>query len=84
MFVEPLVTRARKNDDYAKRLIARVIYDKTVIETLFTEVAPRYIGRSGGYTRITKLGPRQGDGAEEAVIEFVPVEDQKETKDDSK
>ncbi|HSL25381.1 MAG TPA: bL17 family ribosomal protein, partial [Acidimicrobiia bacterium] len=47
------------------------IRDNAVVTKLFDEVAPRYLERPGGYTRITKLGPRRGDGAEEALLELV-------------
>ena len=74
---ERLVTHAKKNDLAARRRVARVINDQTVIHELFTEIAPGYSGRSGGYTRITKLGPRKGDNAPMAVIELVePLEEQ--------
>ena len=68
---EKLITRARKGDLHARRVILKTITDKAAVAKLFDEVAPRYEGRPGGYTRITKLGPRRGDGAEEAVIELV-------------
>lgn len=68
---EKLITKARKGDLHARRTVLRTIPDKAAVARLFEEVAPRYEGRQGGYTRITKLGPRRGDGAEEAIIELV-------------
>jgi len=68
---EKLITKARKGDLHARRVVLKTIHDKAAVAKLFEEVAPRYEDRQGGYTRITKLGPRRGDGAEEAVIELV-------------
>jgi large subunit ribosomal protein L17 len=68
---EKLITKARRGDLHARRIVLRTIHDKAVVAKLFEEVAPRYEGRQGGYTRITKLGPRRGDGADEAIIELV-------------
>lgn len=68
---EKLITKARKGDLHARRVILKTITDKAAVAKLFEEVAPRYADRPGGYTRITKLGPRRGDGAEEAIIELV-------------
>ena len=70
-YVEKLITRARKGDLAARRQVMRKIHDTEVVTKLFDEVAPRYAERPGGYTRITKVGPRRGDGAELAVIELV-------------
>ena len=69
--VEKLITRARKGDLHSRRIVLRTIPDTEVVTKLFDEVAPRYNHRPGGYTRIVKLGPRRGDGAEMAVIELV-------------
>ncbi len=68
---EKLITKARKGDLHSRRVIMKTITDKAAAAKLLEEVAPRYEDRPGGYTRITKLGPRRGDGAEEAVIELV-------------
>ena len=70
-YVEKMVTKARRGDLHARRLVLRKIQDTGVVTKLFDDVAPRYEDRPGGYTRIVKLGPRRGDGAEMAIIEFV-------------
>jgi large subunit ribosomal protein L17 len=70
-YVEKMITKARRGDLHARRLVLRKIEDKEVVTKLFDEVAPRYAERPGGYTRIVKLGPRRGDGAEMALIELV-------------
>jgi len=68
---EKLITKARKGDLHSRRVVMKRITNKDAVHKLFEDVAPRYIDRTGGYTRITKLGPRRGDGAEEAIIELV-------------
>lgn len=68
---EKLVTKAKKGDLHNRRLVLQSIRDKSVVHTLFTEIAPRYENRPGGYTRITKIGNRRGDNAPMAVIELV-------------
>ncbi|TDC86571.1 50S ribosomal protein L17 [Actinomadura sp. 7K507] len=68
---EKLITKARKGDLHNRRLVARTIRDKGVVHQLFTEIAPSFENRPGGYTRITKIGPRKGDNAPMAVIELV-------------
>ncbi len=70
-FAEKLITKARKGDLHSRRIVLKTIRDNAAVTKLFDEVAPRYLDRPGGYLRITKLGPRQGDGAEVALIELV-------------
>ena len=70
-FAERLITLARQGDLHARRLAARKIHDKDVLFTLFDAIGPRFAERPGGYTRVLKLGHRQGDGAEMALIELV-------------
>jgi large subunit ribosomal protein L17 len=69
-FVEKLITKAKKGDLAARREIARFL-SKEATKTLVDKIAPRYKERQGGYTRILKLGPRKGDSAKMAIIEFV-------------
>ena len=68
---EKLITVAKKGDLAAKRQIISYLFDETVAKKLVDEIAPRYADRNGGYTRILKLGPRQGDAAESVFIELV-------------
>jgi len=73
-YAERLITKAKKGDLHNRRLVLRDVRDKGVVHELFEEIAPRYAERPGGYTRITKLGPRKGDNAPMAVIELVTEE----------
>jgi large subunit ribosomal protein L17 len=68
---EKLITKAKRGDLHSRRLVLRTVRDKSVVHTLFTEIAPSFSERPGGYTRITKIGPRKGDNAPMAVIELV-------------
>ena len=68
---ERLITFAKRGDLHARRRVLRVVRDKSVVHTLFTEIAPQMAERNGGYTRITKVGTRKGDNAPLAVIELV-------------
>jgi large subunit ribosomal protein L17 len=70
-YAEKIITKARRGDLHARRLVLRKIQNTEVVTKLFDEVGPRYADRPGGYTRIIKLGPRRGDGAEMAKIELV-------------
>jgi large subunit ribosomal protein L17 len=69
--VEKCITAAKKNDIHRQRQVVALIRDKDMAHKLFSEIGPRYVDRPGGYTRILKLGPRQGDAAPMVRIEFV-------------
>lgn len=68
---EKMITLAKKGDLHSRREALRVVYDKEVVKKLFDELGPKYQDRKGGYTRILKMGPRRGDGAERAIIQLV-------------
>jgi large subunit ribosomal protein L17 len=68
---EKLITKAKRGDIHSRRMVLTTVRDKGVVHTLFTEIAPSLADREGGYTRITKVGPRKGDNAPMAVIELV-------------
>ncbi|GIF19436.1 large subunit ribosomal protein L17 [Actinoplanes tereljensis] len=68
---EQLITKAKRGDLHARRRVLATVKDKDVVYALFEQIAPRYGNRPGGYTRITKTGPRKGDAAPMAVIELV-------------
>lgn len=68
---ERMVTLAKKGDLPARRQALRYIYDEEVVQKLFNNIGPRYTGRSGGYTRILKVGQRRGDAAEMVILELV-------------
>ena len=68
---ERLITFAKRGDLAARRRVLTVVRDKGVVQVLFTEIGPAMAERNGGYTRITKIGPRKGDNAPMAVIELV-------------
>ena len=70
-FAERLITKARRGDLHARRQVHSVIRDKEIVHLLFAEIGPHFAERPGGYTRITKLGPRKGDNAPMAVIELL-------------
>jgi large subunit ribosomal protein L17 len=70
-YAEKLITFAKRGDLHARRQVLTVVPDKGIVHSLFTEIGPGFADRNGGYTRITKLGPRKGDAAPMAVIELV-------------
>ncbi|MGL4389199.1 MAG: 50S ribosomal protein L17 [Brevinema sp.] len=70
-YAEKLITKAKTNNLHHRRLVLAKIYDKKVASKLFDDIAPRFAERNGGYLRISKLGQRQTDGAEMAIVEFV-------------
>ena len=72
---EHLITFAKRGDVHARRQVLRTVPDRDVVHKLFSEIAPRFSERSGGYTRILKLGQRPGDGAPMAMIELLPEEE---------
>lgn len=68
---EKLVTRAREDNVHNRRIVTRIVYGKDIVNKLFTQIAPRFLNRPGGYTRIMKTGFRKGDAAEMVLLEFV-------------
>ena len=68
---EKFITIAKKNDLHSKRQVFAFVTDETVAKKLIDEIAPKCADVNGGYTRITKIGPRRGDAAEMAIIELV-------------
>src|ERR1700760_718409 len=73
-YAEKLITFAKRGDMHARRQVLTVVTDKGIVHNLFTEIGPSFADRPGGYTRITKIGPRKGDAAPMAVIELVREE----------
>src|SRR6058998_1781498 len=73
---EHLITFAKRGDVHARRQVLKTVADRDVVHKLFAEIGPRYAERTGGYTRILKLGPRAGDAAPMAIIELLVEEEE--------
>ena len=74
-YIEPLITLAKKDDLHSRRMIIRKLPKKDIVKTLYDDIAPLYVDRPGGYTRIVKLGYRDNDRAPVSIIEFVDMVD---------
>ncbi len=68
---DKMITLAKRGDLHARRQVLAYVYDEDVVKKLFDEIGPKYQERNGGYTRVLKVGPRRGDGAEMAILELV-------------
>jgi len=77
---EKMITLAKKDTLHTRRQALRFIFKKDIVKKLFEEIGPRFSERPGGYTRIVKLGPRAGDGADMAMIELIGSEFKKKKK----
>ena len=84
MFIEPLVTFAKRGDIHARRQVLKKIRHKSIVRELFDNVGPTFSNRKGGYTRITKLGYRDNDCAPISLIEFVDMITEVETQGEEK
>ena len=81
---EKTITQGKRGTLHARRRVRRWIPNRQLVQRLFDDIAPRFEDRQGGYTRITKLGPRKGDGAEMAVLELVDYDPDRVASDDDK
>ncbi len=79
-YAEKVITRAKVDSVHNRRIIAKRIWDKSVLAKLFTDIGPRFVERPGGYTRIIKLGKRYGDGAETVLLELADKKQPKAKK----
>ena len=84
MFIEPLVTYAKRGDLHARRQVLKRIRHKSIVRELFDNIGPVFLNRDGGYTRITKLGYRDNDCAPISMIEFVDMIVEVETQGEEK
>jgi|TARA_B100001250_G_scaffold141030_1_gene120683 large subunit ribosomal protein L17 len=84
MFIEPLVTFAKRGDLHARRQVLKRIRHKSIVRELFDNIGPVFSDREGGYTRITKLGYRDNDCAPISLIEFVDMITEVETQGEEK
>jgi large subunit ribosomal protein L17 len=71
---EKMITLGKRGDLHARRQALRFVYDKSIVDKLFDDLGPRYARRPGGYSRMVKIGPRQGDGARMAQLELLGEE----------
>ena len=78
-YAERLITKAQQDTVHARRIVARDLHDRDIVKRLFDEIAPRFSGRPGGYTRVLRTMPRRGDAAEMAIVELV-VRKEKESR----
>ncbi len=77
---EKMITLGKRDTLHARRRAERFIFRKVVLKKLFAELGPRFSERPGGYTRIVKIGPRRGDGADMALLELIGTEFKKKEK----
>jgi large subunit ribosomal protein L17 len=77
---EKMITLGKNNSLQSRRLALRFIYKRDVVKKLFDDIGPRFSERPGGYTRIVKIGPRDGDGADMAILELIGTEFKKKEK----
>ena len=78
---EKMITLGKQNTLASRRAALKYITKESVVTKLFTDIAPKYEGRNGGYTQIYKLGPRRGDAAEMALLRLIPVEEKEEVEE---
>ena len=81
---EKTITQGKRGTLHARRRVRRWLSNRQLVKKLFDDIAPRFEDRPGGYSRITKLGPRKGDGAEMAVLELVDYDPDREDSGDDK
>tara|TARA_B100000902_G_C26526230_1_gene535668 strand:+ start:78 stop:470 length:393 start_codon:yes stop_codon:yes gene_type:complete len=84
MYIEPLITFAKRGDLHARRQVLKKIYHKSIVRELFDNIGPIFSNRDGGYTRITKLGFRDNDCAPMSIIEFVDFTSKIESQGEEK